>query len=248
MDFDREQLFRNVHSWLSGYDPKPRDGRDPVIFRGGGAHPIHNGVIRTVDADLDQAIEQAREYLAGVAWLWWSGDDSRPGLAEELLARGARDAGGMPVMAVRIDDVTAPEFPPELLVEEVAGRRALREWVEAYAEPMGVPAEKVGDALETERNRSDAEGSYRRFVGRVDGRVVSTSAVLTHDDTAGVYVVATAEPFQRRGYGTAMTAAALRAARRDGATVGTLQASAAGEPVYERMGFRTVAGYRLLTI
>lgn len=51
-----------------------------------------------------------------------------------------------------------------------------------------------------------------------------------------------------RTNGTALTVAALEAGRERGLSVGTLQASPSGFPVYERMGFRTVAAYELFRV
>ncbi|MEU4270902.1 GNAT family N-acetyltransferase [Streptomyces sp. NPDC026092] len=65
---------------------------------------------------------------------------------------------------------------------------------------------------------------------------------------AGVYVVTTTEDQHRQGIGAALTVAALEAGRARGLTVGTLQSSPAGFPVYERLGFETVATYELFQI
>ncbi len=54
--------------------------------------------------------------------------------------------------------------------------------------------------------------------------------------------VATIEAARGRGYGTAMTWAAIADAA-PGVEIAVLQASALGRPVYERMGFRMVVEY-----
>jgi ribosomal protein S18 acetylase RimI-like enzyme len=54
--------------------------------------------------------------------------------------------------------------------------------------------------------------------------------------------------FRNRGHGTAMSAAALAAARSAGATIATLQARDRARPIYERLGFATVSRYRLFTL
>lgn len=54
---------------------------------------------------------------------------------------------------------------------------------------------------------------------------------------AGVYAITVHEAAHRRGFGTAMTWAAVAAGARAGVAAVVLQASDMGRPVYERMGF-----------
>jgi hypothetical protein len=53
-------------------------------------------------------------------------------------------------------------------------------------------------------------------------------------------------PGRRRGYGEALTWAAVAGGQRAGCTIASLQASALGKPVYARMGFSDVLGYEHL--
>lgn len=99
-----------------------------------------------------------------------------------------------------------------------------------------------------ESGNPEAPEHLVRFAGRVDGRVVATSALLDRSGVAGMYVVATQERFRRRGIGAALTWAAIEEGRRRGLRVATLQASPMGRPVYERLGFRTVVDYRLFQL
>jgi GNAT superfamily N-acetyltransferase len=82
------------------------------------------------------------------------------------------------------------------------------------------------------------------YVGYVDGQPVTSSSLLLSGQTAGVYWVGTIETHRKRGLGEAMTWHALREGARRGATVGILQASNMGKPIYERMGFHVVSPYR----
>ena len=63
----------------------------------------------------------------------------------------------------------------------------------------------------------------------------------------GVYGVGTRPEFRRRGVGTALSWAAVNAGREWGCDTVVLQATAAGLPVHERMGFRNVVRYVTFT-
>jgi ribosomal protein S18 acetylase RimI-like enzyme len=63
-------------------------------------------------------------------------------------------------------------------------------------------------------------------------------------DDVSIQYVATEVEHRRRGHASALMRAVLADAHADGATTATLQASPDGRPVYERLGFTTVATLR----
>lgn len=78
------------------------------------------------------------------------------------------------------------------------------------------------------------------MVAWADDEPVACAAATTVCATAGVFGVATVPEHRGRGYGSAVTAAAVRASAALGARVAWLQASEMGTPVYRAMGFRPV--------
>jgi GNAT superfamily N-acetyltransferase len=78
-----------------------------------------------------------------------------------------------------------------------------------------------------------------------DGEPVAVTFVFEVDDDACVGWVATVGRARRRGLGSGVVTAALKAAQRRGRTSTTLWASAMGANVYSRLGYRTLGHLQL---
>lgn len=77
----------------------------------------------------------------------------------------------------------------------------------------------------------------RCYVGEVESRGVTTALSVSTCDCVGIFSVATLPEYRRRGFGSAVTARAVRDGLEGGARWAWLSASESGRPVYERMGF-----------
>lgn len=151
----------------------------------------------------------------------------------ELDARG--ESGRLIPCMVR-DRGGDPRPPPaELEIVEVDDDESVRQ-----AESLIVEVFGAGAGAGTVLTLDCLDDRLRAWVGRVDGRPVSTSMAYVGDGYVGVYCVATAADARGRGYGEALTWAATRS-RPD--LPATLQSSSMGRPIYERMGYRTVAEF-----
>lgn len=239
MTFDLEALLANSRAYWLGWGREDADG---TLYRSGVGDEQLNGVMRRDTRPFEEALADARARLRGVPWLWWVGPDSPADTERLLLGHGADRSHGMPVMAVELDRVRPVEGPEDHMV--VGEPADLREWVSAYAPSFGMGPELVDDVVAAE---AAMPGRITRFEGRIGGRIAGTAALLESDGVAGVYVVTVRKEYRRRGVGAAMTAAALNAGRDRGLRVGTLQATGAGRPVYDRMGFTVVGRYDLYT-
>jgi ribosomal protein S18 acetylase RimI-like enzyme len=166
-----------------------------------------------------------------------------PAAEEEAKRLGLTAEEPIPGMAATPDDLGGMEIS-ELEIVRVATADGLAQALAVAADGFGAPADLLAPLylLET----AALEGlSY--YVGRVDGRDVSTSIGYTVADTVGVFNVATAAGDRGRGYGAALTAEAAREGFAAGAGLAWLQSSAMGVSVYRGLGFREVETYVLLT-
>jgi hypothetical protein len=182
---------------------------------------------------LDGVLERVEDFFArGTGggyeiWsLWPFPGTTQPGYEEWPCPCMVRERGGEP-----------PPAPPELEIVEAGDEGTVLE-----AEAL------IGEVFETEAAPGSTlrpeclDEDFRVWVGRVDGRPVTTATAYVADGFVGIYAVATLLDARRRGYGEAVTWVATLC-RPD--LPATLQASEMGEPVYERMGYRRVAEFTI---
>jgi predicted GNAT family acetyltransferase len=243
-------FFANLQAYWGGYD---RRGTTPAVpgvvaYSSGVPYPLFNGVLRArlEPSAVPAAAAELRERFAalGLPATWWVGPDSAPDdLGERLAGLGCPQVEAAELMAIDLDALP-DEAPPTGLEIRPVEADEVRAWAGVVAEVFHV-AEPAGSAYAALEAATPATHRYARFGGWAGGRLVATAAVTTDAGVAGIYSVATLAGHERRGYGRALTAAALREGRRRGLHVGTLQATAVGHPVYRRLGFADVGVFRL---
>lgn len=88
---------------------------------------------------------------------------------------------------------------------------------------------------------ADLADPHRRYlVGRHQGEPAAVAMVRRTGDAAYIGGVTVLPEWRRRGFGTAISLAATRAAVRTGASLVWLHSTETSQPIYERLGFRVV--------
>jgi hypothetical protein len=133
----------------------------------------------------------------------------------------------------------AASVPDGLSIREIDDGADLRASEALLIEAFAVPDTEPGfiyleDVL--------GDPSFRIWLGEADGRPVSTAAAFISDGFVGVYNVATAVDARGRGFGEALAWAATLCRPELPAM---LQASAMGEPIYQRMGYRNIGAFEV---
>ncbi|MFD3523956.1 GNAT family N-acetyltransferase [Streptomyces sp. NPDC058653] len=176
----------------------------------------------------------------------------RPGFLwvfEDLLDDGARavlaTAAGQahlthafPGTGMAGDLLPVPEPDhPDLTFVRVSTDEHLRAYADLNSRAYGLAPEDGRDGLAGSglwRNEVYAYLGLRR-----DGTAVTCAGTVEAEGRLFVVLVATDPKWERRGYGEAVTRKALyEGGRATGLTRATLHATAAGAPVYPRIGFR----------
>ena len=194
----------------------------------------------TADARIDQVLDYFRELKIDMSW--WVGPTSTPAdLGERLVARGLVADGVAPGMAVSLEGWTPPPVPEGLVVEPTLDVASFRRAMEVMFAGFEMPADLLVPFEERFRGFCVGPGAIQRtFLATAEGMPVATSLGMVVDDVVGIYNVATAPDARRRGFGGAITAAAMAYGRELGARWAILESSPMGVSVYERLGFRQV--------
>ncbi|MFF5969490.1 GNAT family N-acetyltransferase [Streptomyces collinus] len=174
---------------------------------------------------------------AGFLWVF---EDLLDDGARAALGTAAEQAGlryAFPGTGMAGDLLPIPEpVHPELTFVRVDDNDLLRAYADLNARAYGFPLEDGRDGL---AGSSWWKRGVFAYLGLRDGVPVTCAATVEADGRLFVVLVATDPAWERRGYGEAVTRKALyEGARATGLTRATLHATAAGAPVYPRIGFR----------
>jgi ribosomal protein S18 acetylase RimI-like enzyme len=162
---------------------------------------------------------------AGVRrWGVWL-DDHASLVAQELTQAGMVITTASPGMGAVIDELeTDPETPNSADLTTVARVNDL-----AYGNYDG----RLERTLAPLPN-----GILKGYKADHNGKPAAVALALHHGDDCGVSFVATVPKARRRGLASAVMRQALTAARENGCTTTTLQATDVGEKLYANLGYR----------
>jgi acetyltransferase (GNAT) family protein len=133
------------------------------------------------------------------------------------------------------------ETPPELEIVQVATPQEVEELEAVSVRGFG----DEGDTIEPGTFHPPTILDDPRMIlwlGRVEGKPVGAAMSYRTDEAVGIFGVTTIASMRRRGYGSALTRAAMLVGS---GLPSILAPSPEGEGVYRRLGFESVGGLRI---
>jgi ribosomal protein S18 acetylase RimI-like enzyme len=220
--------------------------RNGYTFLGFPTFPVRDLNGMWVDNDaaashIEDAQAEAKEL--GTPFSIMVREERSPAVEQAAMDLGFQQTVQFPGMAVtphEFRDSTVPDV--EVLRVETAD--GLAQVLAVAAAGFGIPPELAASICSLEV--AALEGLIY-YLARADGRDVSTAAGFTIGGGTAIFSVATAPDDRGKGYGGAVTAAAVHDGFKAGAEFAVLQSSPIGESVYRRLGFRDVENYLLYT-
>lgn len=203
-----------------------------VLTREAGADFNMAAVLRSAPAALLHAyVDEIEQRGLGAVLLL---DEDAPHLAEAARARGLGPVGRVPVMSWREGQLST--HPSAHTVRR--GRESdVPGAIAAMADAFSLDESALGRVTPPEVVSAGTD----LWIAEADGAAVGSCFFVRSGTHVGVYSMATRKAFQRRGIGRAILETAMRHYLEDGVTTFTLEATAEGLPLYERVGFRTQA-------
>lgn len=168
-------------------------------------------------------------------------DEDAPHLEEAARARGLSPAGEVPVM-VWSGSVLRP--PDTSHVVRRGGESDVPGATAAMADAFSMDEDALGRITPP----SVLSTGTDLWVADVDRVVAGCSFLVRSGAHVGVYSMATRRAFQRQGIGRAILETAMRHYLDGGVTTFTLEATEAGFPLYEQVGFRTEVDLTAFTV
>lgn len=209
----------------------------------------YNTVLRFhAKKDVDEKIDSLVNHFAkrGVAQLWIIHPSSQPNdLDNRLEKRGLKEIEIVPGMARSLDNLPEPPpIPDGVEIREVLEEKDMIEFRNFAALRWGV-ADDYRKYLGVVLQEFKIGSSARFWIAWKDGQAISKLAIYNGSGSAGIYAVATKDEARGMGLASILMDVGMKAGKEMGHNLCVLDSSPLAEKLYQRLGFVTVAPFRL---
>lgn len=240
-----ERNYINGFRLLSGINGTIfSEDEDTAEFWSGYSAAWINGVFRTNGSakNLDEIIARTLRKNPAVPMLWRVGvlTNEPERVGEALRARGLRDAGKVPALALMPGQLVASQQCSELKVRVVSTPAEVIDWLEPYCTGFSLNDTIREYFKQFITGRLNSSHTEAWFVGYVENEPVCCAYYLTTSEITVIYNVSTLADFRNRGFGRLLVEAAIKHAWQQSSYPIALYSSEMGLSLYRRIGFTDV--------
>jgi GNAT superfamily N-acetyltransferase len=186
--------------------------------------------IRPTDAE----IIAIKKYFGSTHFTWVIDADEKETLAL-LEQHELHYKGFFPLMVSDLNTIEPHCYRENITIREIMPDE-FDTWVSIFAPVYKVEAGELAKALRNFIARSP-QGAIQMYIGLYESEPVGVSMLIYHGSFATLHMVGVLEAYRNKGIGFALSHKPLVDARATGCTRAYLMASAAGAPLYPKLGF-----------
>lgn len=198
----------------------------------------HNRLILGADPDVEgfliRSVARAKERKRPLTAIM--SPQVEPALAVVATQLGLTRVGAAPLMVLRPDVAVQPGRPTKIV--RALGPELVGVAGDLIAAAFDEPRDVIARCIEVSITETSGVATY---IAWGDDGPMCTVSVTPTGDTAGITLMATPAEHQRKGMGRALLSQVIDDYRRRGMARFHLGATEAGRPLYESLGFETVA-------
>jgi GNAT superfamily N-acetyltransferase len=200
----------------------------------------NTGQIDTAD------IQKIKNFFQDTPFAWFveSTDMRTINLLEE---QGFKFKIDHPAMHIDLADIKAIDYEG-LTIKQVSTDAELSIWIDVVVKSFGIKLPEEYRKYITYLTDHAAQDTLYFYLAYHRGIPVATSMIIKSNTTAALHWIGTLPEQRNQGLGYMITHATLADAQRNGCTDAVLFASSLGRSVYERVGFREYALYKIYVL
>jgi len=197
-----------------------------------------------VEKRIDSLVNQYAE--RNVGQLWIVHPSALPhDLDKRLGKRGLKEIEIVPGMARSLENLPEPPpIPNGVEIREVLDEKDLIEFINFAAWRWGVPAE-YRKHMDTILDEFKVGSDTRLWMAWKGDKAISKIALYNGSGSAGIYAVATKAEARGMGLASILMDVGMKTAKEMGHNLCVLDSSPLAEKLYKRLGFFTMAPFRL---
>jgi GNAT superfamily N-acetyltransferase len=214
------------------------------VMKSGSNLPFGN---RVCSADLvtENEIDEVCAYMDSTPFRWFV-SDSDAATMQLLEQKGLHQITEYPAMIIDLDTIDEISYRSNVHVKEIGEEADIKSWISIVASSFEMNEYEFAKFAKYILNRSMPE-CVKLYLAFHDGIPVASSMTIRRKEVISVHWIGTLAKYRGKGIGAAISHKPLLDARAQGCKQAILLATDMGKPVYEKLGYKEYANYKVFS-